>query len=472
MISSTRGFCRCTARDLTELALRSEMAQAAACSERPFGLSSDLRRHGQTRWFPLASSMANNATTPTLELFDRSHMERPEVAPSPALPLRSLRTVGLFAGIGGIELGLQAAGHETLEFCEVDEAAVEVLETRFRGLRVAGDIRAYRQLPAGTDLLTAGFPCQDLSQAGKTLGLDGDRSSLVDEVFWLLRHHEIPWVLLENVSFMLRLGRGRAMETIVRTFEELDYRWAYRTVDTRAFGLPQRRKRVFILASREADPRDVLLVGSHPAPEERFDPNGSACGFYWTEGTRGLGWAVDAVPTLKGGSSVGIPSPPAVWTPDGRVVTPAIEDAERLQGFQRGWTQPAEEVARPSARWRLAGNAVSVNVARWIGEQLASPDRYHPHGDRPLLPGETWPSAAYNVGEGRFSSSVSEYPVLEESPPLAEFLDLDDARPLSHRAVSGFLSRFEASTLSRPPGFVEALRAHREKMAEASANSE
>src|SRR5690606_19679397 len=97
------------------------------------------------------------------------------------------------------------------------------------------------------------------------------------------------------------------------------------------------------------------------------------CGFYWTEGLRGLGWAVNAVPTLKGGSSIGIPSPPAIVLPDGRVVTPDIRDAERLQGFPADWTKVAETVARRSARWRLVGNAVSVPAADWIGKRLLKP---------------------------------------------------------------------------------------------------
>lgn len=365
-----------------------------------------------------------------------------------------------------MELGLQRAGHSTLEFCEIDDAAVAVLEKRFRGVPIERDVRDYSRLPSDTQLLAAGFPCQDLSQAGKTLGLDGERSSLIDEVFWLLRSQDVPWVLLENVSFMLRLGKGHAMAKIVRTFEELGYNWAYRIVDSRAFGLPQRRKRVFVLASQEHDPRDVLLVDTEEPPVKRFDPEGSACGFYWTEGRRGLGWAVDGVPTLKGGSSVGIPSPPAIWIPDGPIVTPTITDAERLQGFPAGWTEPAEAVSRASTRWRLVGNAVSVDVAEWIGRRLASPGEFTPWGDRPLAEGEKWPDAAYNVGDGRFSSSVSQYPQRMESPPLLDFLDLDEARPLSHRAVSGFLDRFESSSLRRPPGFMEALVAHRERMAQ------
>ena len=95
-----------------------------------------------------------------------------------------------------------------------------------------------------------------------------------------------------------------------------------------------------------------------------------ACGFYWTEGIRGLGWAFDAIPTLKGGSTVGIPSPPAIILPDGIIVKLNIQDAERIQGFEAGWTQPAELVARPGMRWKLVGNAVTVGAAEWIGRRI------------------------------------------------------------------------------------------------------
>ena len=141
---------------------------------------------------------------------------------------------------------------------------------------------------------------------------------------------------------MLSLDRGRAIRTIVETLEELGFSWAYRTIDARAFGLPQRRRRVILLASQTDDPRPVLLGSDASAPAVR--PWAShACGFYWTEGNTGLGWAVDAVPPLKGGSALHIPSPPAIWFPKRRLVAvPAIEDAERLQGFEAGWTDVDE----------------------------------------------------------------------------------------------------------------------------------
>jgi len=164
------------------------------------------------------------------------------------------------------------------------------------------------------------------------------------------------WLLLENVSFMLSLDRGRAMHWLTEQLETRGYTWAYRVVDTQAFGLPQRRQRVLLLASRTEDPRPALLEQEH-GPVEIEDRTGLSCGFYWTEGLRGLGWAVDAVPTLKGGSTIGIPSPPAIWEPGtGRVVTPDLRDAERLQGFPADWTLAADE---PPLRqqWRVTNEA-------------------------------------------------------------------------------------------------------------------
>lgn len=363
---------------------------------------------------------------------------------------------GLFAGIGGLELGLHRAGHQTTLLCEIDEAAQAVLAARFANVRREADVRALERLPEHTTLLAAGFPCQDLSQAGQTTGITGARSGLVTEVFRLLEARPLPWVLLENVPFMLRLGRGQALRVIVEALEGLGYRWAYRVVDSRAFGLPQRRQRVFLLAAREEDPRAVLFADDAGPPEEEPDYRKVACGFYWTEGIRGLGWAVDAVPTLKGGSTVGIPSPPAILFPDGRVAKPDLRDAERLQGFEADWTRPAEAVARSGFRWKLVGNAVTVRTAEWLGGRLASPGVYDGGDDSPLVSGAPWPTAAWNLGEGRFASRVSAWPERRPALPLERFLE-HPTQPLSEKATRGFRERTTRSSLRFPAGFLEAL---------------
>jgi len=85
-------------------------------------------------------------------------------------------------------------------------AARAVLAARFPGVPCEPDILRLSSLPEDVELLVGGFPCQDLSQAGLTAGIDGSRSGLVGRVFQLLDERPVPWVLLENVSFMLQLS--------------------------------------------------------------------------------------------------------------------------------------------------------------------------------------------------------------------------------------------------------------------------
>lgn len=356
-----------------------------------------------------------------------------------------LRVVGLFAGVGGIELGLSRAGHRAEMLCELDKGAAAVLSRRFEGVDLKGDIGLVPSLPE-TDLLTAGFPCQDLSQAGRTSGIHGGKSGLIQVAFELVAKmkKKPTWLLLENVPFMLQLERGKGMSYLVKELEGLGYKnWAYRVVNTKSFGLPQRRRRVVLLASSgEEDPRDVLLVDSHAEPKQVPLQQAKAVGFSWTEGIRGLGWAIESVPTLKGGSTIGIPSPPAIWFPTQRhLATPVIEDAERLQGFDAGWTEPLVEASvRPSMRWKLVGNAVSVPVSQWVGERLNAPGTYDDFEDRALESGDPWPLAAWGRGQRAYQADVTEWAGGEAPALLSDFLSFEP-KPLSVRATAGFLKR-------------------------------
>lgn len=392
--------------------------------------------------------------------------------------IKRQRVVGLFAGIGGIEEGLRRAGHATSLLCELDPAARAVLSKHFPDAgQIVPDVTELRAagIPRGATLLTAGFPCQDLSQAGRTAGIEGTRSGLVQHVFRLLDElkswgRPMEWVLLENVSFMLGLGGGHAMRVVLERLEELGYRWAYRVVDTRAFGLPQRRERVYILASQNHDPRTVLFADNAARPVVPKHSWRRAHGFYWTEGNRGLGWAVDAVPTLKGGSGLGIPSPPAIVMPrGGGIVVPDIRDAERLQGFPANWTLPAEQVDKAGHRWKLIGNAVTVAVAKWIGKRLLDPGdagRQVPH--RELAAGERWPDAAWGDGGKRYGAELTRFPFAKTPPSLVDFLR-HEPRDLSARATRGFRDRFMKSSLLKVPGLEERLENHLMRMERLSA---
>lgn len=374
-----------------------------------------------------------------------------------------LSVAGLFAGIGGIELGLHEAGHEGVMLCEIDPGASTVLAHHFPQAELVRDVRRIRSLPPA-DLVAAGFPCQDLSQAGRTAGIGGKNSGLVGEVFRLLdsRKRGPRWLLLENVSFMLQLDGGKGMQYLVDQLEQRGFTWAYRVVDTRAFGLPQRRQRVILLASKTEDPRHVLFADDAEPRDVPFSRH-VWCGFYWTEGLRGLGWAVDAVPTLKGGSTIGIPSPPGIWIPAlGDICTPEIRDAERLQGFPADWTMPALDSpsVRRGHRWKLVGNAVSVPVARWVGSRLLRPGSFNPSRQRSRLArGVAWPKAAWGHKGEAYPVSVTMWPIAAPVPHLADFIQYP-LRALSYRAASGFLGRTDMSGLHFEEGFLDAVRKH------------
>jgi DNA (cytosine-5)-methyltransferase 1 len=390
----------------------------------------------------------------------------------------SLTTAGLFAGIGGLELGFHQAGHDTALLCEIEPHAHAVLRAKFPDSDLHEDVRRLKKLPQ-IDLLAAGFPCQDLSQAGKTAGIKGKNSGLVGEVFRLLEsgRRGPKWLLLENVPFMLQLDQGRAMSFLTKTLRQLGYNWAYRTVDTRAFGLPQRRQRVILLASKTEDPRTILYCDDAGPPTELTlrEQAKVACGFYWTEGIRGLGWAVDAVPTLKGGSGIGIPSPPAIWMRhrDGEIVTPEIRDAERLQGFPADWTLQREQDGISSgrkataARWKLVGNAVSVPLAKWVGDRLASPGEFDDFERSRKLNGGAWPPAACGIDKQVMRVEVSLWPLRSPTPHLADFLKYP-TKPLSERATAGFLERTTRSQLRFSEGFVEAVASHLDRIRDTS----
>jgi DNA (cytosine-5)-methyltransferase 1 len=377
-----------------------------------------------------------------------------------------MTVAGLFAGIGGLELGLERAGLRTEYLCELWGPARAVLSERFPGVPLDLDVREVKRLPRA-DVVTAGFPCTDLSQAGRTAGIAGEHSGLVRELFRLLRagRRSLPtWVVIENVRNMTVLGSGSAMAHVVQGLEDLGYRWAYRVVDSRFSGVPQRRQRVLFVASRTEDPRGALFAdeAGEPPAEELAD---DAFGFYWTEGLRGLGWARDAVPTLKGGSSLGIPSAPGIWVPAAeqgrRVVSPRLEEAEALQGFPPGWTGPVEGSARAAGtRWKLVGNAVTVGVAQWLGGRLAGPGEPLATG-RELAPGERWPLAAWGAKGRRFAAEASMWPLRLPYAHLSSLVDLPEAPALSLRATGGFYQRLCRGGLKvAPPEFRDDIAGH------------
>jgi DNA (cytosine-5)-methyltransferase 1 len=273
-------------------------------------------------------------------------------------------------------------------------------------------------------------------------------------VFRLAAATRPDFVLLENVQSIRFVHGGRVLSYLMHMAEQLGYAWAYRTLDSRAFGLPQRRRRFYFLAARDTDPGETLLSDEGISlPLDRPDLS-RPIGFYWTEGRSGHGLTDDAIPPLKAGSAIGIPSPPAVLFPDGGVKIPTIETAEQLQGFPPGWT----EQAPPRLRWRLVGNAVSPPAVSWISARMNAPKLWNRALATPMPDDPTWPLAAWGDGRGgRLAVKVGEAPSRFRRGNLSE--GPYSWTDLSERALSGFVSRARGGPLRYPAGFLERLEA-------------
>lgn len=365
-----------------------------------------------------------------------------------------MHIASLFSGAGGFEIGFGATDTFTLSN-DVDPVAQSVLAQHFPDVPFVDDVRRVSITDVqSADTIAAGFPCQDISIAGGQLGMAGSRSALIEHVFRLVEATRPEHLLLENVQSIRFVHGGRVLAYLMHEAERLGYAWAYRVLDSRAFGLPQRRRRFYFLASRTMDPGDVLLVRPGTSLPRVSVSLERPIGFYWTEGRLGNGLTGDAIPPLKTGSAVGIPSPPAVLMPDGRVVVPTIETGERLQGFPAGWTSAAP--AR--LRWRLVGNAVSPPVVSWIAERWRRPETWDRCLASPMPNAPTWPIAGWGDGQGnRCVVAVGEAPDDATVGHLSE--GSYDWVEISARALRGFVTRARSSTLRYPAGFLDRLDA-------------
>lgn len=156
----------------------------------------------------------------------------------------------LFTGIGGFDLAFENAGAHSLWQVEIDKDCNRVLETHFPDVRRYNDVREVgKHNLESVSVISGGFPCQDVSIAGKGGGLDGERSGLWFEFARIIGECRPKWVVIENVPNLLRTNDGRDFGTIIHQLVGFGYRVGWRIFDSQYFGLAQRRKRVFIVGS-------------------------------------------------------------------------------------------------------------------------------------------------------------------------------------------------------------------------------
>lgn len=415
----------------------------------------------------------------------------------------SLRVASLFSGIGGLDQGLERAGHRIVLMCERDEHCKQVLAARFPGVPLLNDVAEV--LPfmiEQCDLIAAGFPCNDCSHENlKRPGLaEGVATRNVAHVFRLLENVKVPWVLLENVVGLLtwnQQGKSRpAVDYVVTELENLGYRWAYRVVNLASFGLPHQRRRIFIVASLHGDPRDVILSQSALCQGQCISMGEHRECFqcFWTPprmatkcfsasidlGEKRRGPLLDVLHclTTTNGRRTCVVKQEGDGKPELSMLR--IEDAERLMGFTPGYTLPCYPLKKPNERqpvydedlqtfkrFALLGLACSVPQSQWLGEQLFNPygvkfaydalsepfEQACPGGADAHARAKAWPQAAYNMLEDptqpkwmgrRRAPDVGDAPLIRGFVPLGEFLQYQGA-PVRYELRESYLRRLEIS---------------------------
>jgi len=205
-----------------------------------------------------------------------------------------LTGVSLFAGVGGFDLAMTRKGIKVVATVEIDKKCNEVLAKRFPDAKQFTDVQEITGkdlIDAGfiptNGIITGGFPCQDLSVAGKRAGLAGARSGLFWEIRRLVEETQTEWFILENVPGLLSSNSGKDFGIVLGEMADLRYSIGWRVLDAQYFGVPQRRRRIFIVGSRTGGAERIFQVlferqgvrrDTTQSQQERQDSTDSAAG--------------------------------------------------------------------------------------------------------------------------------------------------------------------------------------------------
>lgn len=340
-----------------------------------------------------------------------------------------MKFLDLFAGIGGFRLGMEAAGHECVGFCEIDKFARESYKAihNTKGEIELHDITAVSDDTVRgigrVDVICGGFPCQAFSIAGKRQGFEDTRGTLFFEIARFASILRPRLLFLENVKGLLNHDRGNTFETILSALDELGYDVEWQALNSKNFGVPQNRERVFIIGHLRGKRTKGVFPFSGESQKLDFEqqgikilgntknPNGTA------QGTREIVHDVNGIvgtltatdyksakqiaireATAKGyaeaeiGDSVNLAHPNSktrrgrvgkgqantlltgesqgVVAPDFRIRKLTPRECWRLQGFPDWAFDRAQEVNSNSQLYKQAGNSVTVNVIAAIAKEL------------------------------------------------------------------------------------------------------
>lgn len=298
------------------------------------------------------------------------------------------RVASFFSGIGGFELGFEKADFKTVFQCEVDKFCLRVLDRHWPKVPKATDIRKVQieEIPEA-DVWTGGFPCQDLSLArmGKRDGLKGAKSGLFYRFAELVGQRLPRVVVIENVAGLLSSHEGRDLGIILATLDELGYSVGWRILNSKYFGVPQSRQRLYIVGCYRdpKGPRQILFEsecsGGNP-PKNRQNEAELIPSFKDCIGNpskeepvyQAIAYCLYATSARHTGTDW---SRTYVSYPlSGRVRRLLPKECEGIMGFPKDWTDVADrdedEDIVDSLRYHALGNAVTPPTIEFIAKRV------------------------------------------------------------------------------------------------------
>ena len=317
-----------------------------------------------------------------------------------------MKFISLFSGIGGFDLALERLGHTCVYANDIDKYCKIIYDKHFETKQTTQDIRTVKSTDIPYhDLLVGGFPCQSFSVAGKRGGFADTRGTLFFEIARILKEKQPRLFILENVKGLLSHDQGKTFTTIIATLDELGYDLQWQVLNSKNFGVPQNRERVFIIGHLRGTPRTEIF----PIGESKQTSDG-ALGLQSVRQTAGTLGATDYKGTHNNIREISLSLDANYWkgidnhgqrtaivqrqplkflqrnqrniegdysfTADTsntngvrvgsgiRRLTP--RECERLQGFPDGWTEGVSD----TQRYKMCGNAVTVNVVYEIARRL------------------------------------------------------------------------------------------------------
>ena len=290
------------------------------------------------------------------------------------------------SGIEAVSVAWESLGFKPIGFSEIEPFPCELLKQKYPAVKNYGDITQYEKWNAGQfDILVGGTPCQSFSIAGKRGGTADKRGALMYAYLGIVETYRPRWVIWENVPGVLFSNSGYDFASFLAGLEECGYGWAYRVLDAHYFGVPQQRRRVFVVG--HSDNRTDLaakvlfeqqgVCGNIAAGSETQKEATAVIGKginYFRRGGNFKYHKDKKAATLR--SSAASDCFDLVLAREKKYIrrlTPL--ECERLQGFLDNYTQiewrgkPAEQCP-DTPRYKAIGNSMAVPVMRWIGERI------------------------------------------------------------------------------------------------------